>query len=47
MRRITAPPPATGTVLSLWQLNTSFRVHILWATYVNVRDVDMVRAISQ
>jgi len=42
MRRVIAPSPINGTILSLWQLNTFFRVHILWATYVNVRDVDMI-----
>lgn len=41
MRR-TLPTPPTGSSISLWQLNSSFRVHILWATYVNVRDVDMI-----
>ncbi|EFX69553.1 hypothetical protein DAPPUDRAFT_300912 [Daphnia pulex] len=41
MRR-TLPNPPTGNSLSLWQLNNLFRVHILWATYVNVRDVDMI-----
>lgn len=41
MRR-SLPTPPTGSTVSLWQLNTQFRVHVLWATYVNVRDVDMV-----
>lgn len=41
MRRPILNPP-TGSSLSLWQLNNLFRVHILWATYVNVRDVDMI-----
>lgn len=41
MRR-TLPPTPSGASVSLWQLNTWFRIHILWATYVNVRDVDMI-----
>ena len=41
MRR-SVPPQPIGSPVSLWQLNTQFRVHILWATYVNVRDIDMV-----
>ena len=27
---------------SLWRVNHSFRLHILWATYVNVKDVDLI-----
>jgi phosphatidylinositol-4,5-bisphosphate 3-kinase len=44
MRRtpIPIPTPTGASLISLWQLNTLFRVHILWATYVNVRDVDMI-----
>ena len=41
MRR-TLPPTPSGASVSLWQLNSSFRVNILWATYVNVRDVDQI-----
>jgi len=27
---------------SLWRVNHPFRLHILWATYVNVKDVDLI-----
>lgn len=37
------PPPQPVTSLSLWELGDQrFRIHVLWATYVNVRDVDMI-----
>jgi len=40
MRKVMSSPNVHTD--SLWRVNHSFRIHILWATYVNVKDVDMI-----
>lgn len=42
-----APPlPSIEETMSLWSIDAMLRIRVLWATYVNVRDVDKVNKIS-
>lgn len=39
-----APPfSSIEETMSLWNVDAMLRIRVLWATYVNVRDVDKVR----
>lgn len=43
MRKVaTSPNLASSQTDPLWRANYSFRLHILWASYVNVKDVDLI-----
>lgn len=38
-----APPlPSNEETMSLWHIDAMLRIRVLWATYVNVRDVDKI-----
>lgn len=41
MRRVPTSPPSLQT-MSLWQVDAMLRIHVLWATYVNVKEVDKI-----
>ncbi|GIY18285.1 hypothetical protein CDAR_473592 [Caerostris darwini] len=36
------PPPTSEECISLWNVDAMLRIKVLWATYVNVRDVDKI-----
>ncbi|PRD35280.1 UNVERIFIED_CONTAM: Pik3ca [Trichonephila clavipes] len=36
------PPPTNEECISLWNVDAMLRIKVLWATYVNVRDVDKI-----
>jgi hypothetical protein len=38
----TSPSAISTTTDPLWRIHHTFRLHILWASYVNVKDVDLI-----